>query len=53
MKKTIQSILSVLFPFREINDRTSVFVQQTWLEKMMNSPQVKDYLWTPSYDKSR
>jgi hypothetical protein len=50
MKNLIQSILSVLFPFQELNDRASVFVQQTWLDKMMTSPQVKDYLWTPPYD---
>jgi hypothetical protein len=48
MKKTITTILSILFPFREYNDRPSVFIQSTWLEKVMTSPQVKDYLWTPS-----
>lgn len=45
MKKTITTILSILFPFREYNDRPSVFVQSTWLEKVMTSPQLKDYLW--------
>jgi len=46
MKKTINTILSILFPFRELNDRPSVFVQQSWLEKLLTSPQIKDYLWT-------
>jgi hypothetical protein len=50
MKNLIHSVLSILFPFRELNDRPSVFVQQTWLDKAMNPTQVKDYLWTPSYD---
>jgi len=48
MKSTINTILSFLFPFREYNDRPSVFIQSTWLEKVMTTPQVKDYLWTPS-----
>ena len=46
MKQYITTILSILFPFREYNDRPSVFIQSTWLEKVMTSPQVKDYLWT-------
>jgi hypothetical protein len=45
MKKTINTILSILFPFQELNDRPSVFVQQSWLEKLLTSPQLKDYLW--------
>jgi hypothetical protein len=45
MKKTINTILSILFPFRELNDRPSVFIQSTWLEKVMTTPQLKDYLW--------
>jgi hypothetical protein len=48
MKKTINSILSILFPFKEHNCRMSVFIQETWLEKIMRPTQVKDYLWTPS-----
>ncbi len=46
MKKTINTILSILFPFQELNDRPSVFIQQSWLEKTLTSPQLKDYLWT-------
>ena len=46
MKQHINTILSILFPFQELNDRPSVFIQQSWLEKVMTSPQVKDYLWT-------
>ncbi len=45
MKKTINTILSILFPFQELNDRPSVFIQQSWLEKTLTSPQLKDYLW--------
>lgn len=48
MKNTITLILSKLFPFKEINDRTSVFIQESWLEKTMRPIQLKDYLWTPS-----
>jgi hypothetical protein len=52
MKNVIQSILTILFPFRELNDRPSVFIQYTWLDKVMNNTQVKDYLWTPPYENS-
>lgn len=45
MKTTITNILSFLFPFEEPTSRTSVFIQETWLEKIMQSTQVKDYLW--------
>lgn len=45
MKTTINKILSFFFPFEEYTSRTSVFMQQSWLEKVMTSPQVKDYLW--------
>jgi hypothetical protein len=46
MKHIITRTLSFLFPFEEYNDRPSVFIQQTWLDKMMTSPQIKDYLWS-------
>ena len=46
MKNTINTILSILFPFRELKDRPSVFIQDTWLDKVMRPTQVKDYLWT-------
>lgn len=46
MKSTINTILSILFPFEEPTSRTSVFIQETWLEKIMQPTQVKDYLWT-------
>lgn len=45
MKTTINTILSILFPFHELNYRSSVFIQETWMEKIMNPIQVKDYLW--------
>jgi hypothetical protein len=45
MQSTITTILSIIFPFRELNDRPSVFIQSTWIEKVMTSPQLKDYLW--------
>jgi hypothetical protein len=48
MKKTINTILSILFPFRELNDRPSVFFQDTWLERAMYPTQIKDHLWTPA-----
>lgn len=42
---TVKEILNFLFPFEELNDRPSVFIQQTWLEKNLDSLHVKDYLW--------
>lgn len=45
MKNTIINILSILFPFQENNTRVSVFIQETWLEKVMRPTQVKDYTW--------
>lgn len=41
-------ILTKLFPFEPFDDRPSVFIQQTWIEKIMNNSQVKDYLWHPT-----
>lgn len=35
----------MLFPFRELNDKPSVFIQETWLEKHTRPLQVKEYLW--------
>lgn len=49
IKNTIQSILSIMFPFKETPTRNSVFMQQTWLEKNTDSLHVKDYIWTPSF----
>ena len=46
MKNTINTILSILVPFEGPTSRTSVFIQETWLEKIMRPTQVKDYLWT-------
>lgn len=49
MKKTINTILSILFPFKELNDRNSVFISQTWLERNTQELFVKDILWCPPY----
>jgi hypothetical protein len=46
--KAITKILSFLFPFKELNGKPSVFIQDTWLEKNTRPLQVKDYLWHPS-----
>ena len=43
--KTITKILSLLFPFKELNEKPSLFMQDTWLEKNTRTLQVKDYLW--------
>jgi hypothetical protein len=48
MKNIITNILSILFPFEEPAGRVSVFMQDTWIERIMKPTQVKDYLWTPS-----
>ena len=42
---TVKQILSFLFPFQELKDRQSVFIQDTWLDKVMSPTQVKDYLY--------
>ena len=49
MKNTINTILSILFPFKEPIARKSVFIQETWIDNVMRDTQVKDYLWTPSF----
>jgi len=49
MKQLITNILSFLFPFEEPIARKSVFISETWIENVMRSTQVKDYLWTPSF----
>jgi hypothetical protein len=43
----VKEILSFLFPFEELNDRPSVFIQQGWLEKNLSETHIKDYLWHP------
>lgn len=48
IKQIMEKTLSVLFPFQDLNARPSVFIQDTWLEKVMKPTQVKDYLWVPS-----
>jgi hypothetical protein len=45
MKNIIITILSIIFPFKENNTRPSVFIQDTWLEKIMKPTQIKDYIW--------
>ena len=45
MKEFINNILSFLFPFQELKDRQSVFLFETWLDKVMRPTQIKDYLW--------
>ena len=42
---TVKEILNFLFPFEELNDRPSVFIQDGWLDKVMQPTQIKDYLW--------
>lgn len=44
---TVKEILSFLFPFEELDDRPSVFISQTWLEKNLDSLHIKEILWTP------
>ena len=48
IKAAGSNVLAKLFPFEDLNDRPSVFIQQTWIEKVMNKSQVKDYLWHPT-----
>lgn len=42
---TVKEILSFLFPFRELKDRQSVFIQDTWLDKVMQPTHLRDYLY--------
>jgi hypothetical protein len=44
---TIKEILSFLFPFQNLDDRPSVFIQETWLDKAMRPTQIMDHIWTP------
>jgi hypothetical protein len=46
IKQAVEKLLSILFPFEDFNDRPSVFLQESWLSKIMQPTQVKDYLWT-------
>jgi hypothetical protein len=46
--QTINNLLSTLFPVEKLDSRPSVFIQDTWLDKVMQPTQVKDYLWHPS-----
>ena len=48
MKHIITNILSLLFPFQELKDRPSVFLQESWIERVMRPTQLKDYLWSRS-----
>jgi len=48
MKTVINQILTFMWPHRDPIGRPSVFIQESWLEKIMRPTQVKDYLWTPS-----
>jgi hypothetical protein len=52
MKDIINKILSFVFPFEENNTRTSVFIQESWLEKTMRPTQLKDYIWHGEVKKS-
>jgi len=45
IKQAVEKLLTILFPFEEIDSRVSVLSEQTWLEKIMRPTQVKDYLW--------
>jgi hypothetical protein len=45
MKEFINNILTFLFPFQELKDRPSVFLQNSWLDKVMTPTHLKDYLW--------
>jgi len=49
MKTLISKILSLLFPHQEPSSKLSIFLEETWLEKIMKPTQVKDYLWNPSF----
>jgi len=45
IKKTVESVLSVLFPFDGRSTRVSVFMQDKWLARISSDIYVKDYMW--------
>jgi hypothetical protein len=45
IKTIIETILSKLFPVESFG-RCSVFVQQSWIERHMQEPYLKDILWS-------
>ena len=45
LKTVIETILSKLFPVESFG-RCSVFVQQSWIERHMQEPYLKDIMWS-------
>ena len=45
LKTIIEAILSKLFPVESFG-RCSVFVQQTWIERNLQEPYLKDIMWS-------
>ena len=45
IKNFIIKLLSILFPYEEPSGLPSVFIQETWLEKITRPTQLPDYLW--------
>jgi hypothetical protein len=41
---TIKHILNRMFPYQEPPSRVSVLIQDSWLERIMHTPALKDYL---------
>lgn len=41
---TIKYILNYMFPYQKPCSRVSVFIQDSWLERIMNTPVLKDYI---------
>ena len=45
IKTVVNNVLSIVFPHKEPLGLPSVFIQETWLEKIMRPTQIQDYLW--------
>jgi hypothetical protein len=46
MIETINKILNKLFPFKEYHNKQSYFMSDTWLQKNMQEPYLKDWIWS-------
>jgi len=46
IKKTIETVLNMLFPFDGRPEKVSILMQRNWLETITSDLYVKDYMWS-------
>lgn len=49
IKPFINNFLSILFPYQDPSPNLHPFIEETWIEKNMQPPFLKDILWTPPF----